>query len=152
MSSGKPTIVSALRAIKKPGKTDEFRLIHDASRPYGKSLNSYASPDSFKFVSVDKVVQSIKPGNYMCKIDLSSAFRHVALHPSQYDLTGLQWKFTGNKHSTFMYDACLPFGASESVGCFARITDSIVRMMKRRTECRVYCYLDDFLIVSNTYD
>ena len=152
VSSIKPTIVSALGAIEKPGAPHQFRLIHDASRPYGKSVNSYASPDPFHFVTVDNVVKTIKPGSYMCKVDLSSAFRHVNLHPSQYQLTGLQWHFSGNKHPTYMFDTRLPFGASESVGCFARITDSVVRMLRRRVSCSVFCYLDDFVIVSDSYD
>ena len=38
----KPKIVSAIGCVPKPNSSD-IRLIHDASRPYGKSLNSYAT-------------------------------------------------------------------------------------------------------------
>ena len=101
VTSTKPTIVSAIGAIPKPGKLNSFRIIHDASRPMSRSLNSYACPDSFSFTSVDEATKFIKPGSFMCKIDISEAYRHVALHPSQYHLTGLQWHFAGNDHPTW---------------------------------------------------
>ena len=46
-----------------------------------------------------------------------------------------------------MFDTRLMFGASEAVGTFHRISQSVVRMMKRRGFKNVICYLDDFLIV-----
>jgi hypothetical protein len=117
-TSTKPTIVSALGAIPKPDKAHSFRLIHDASRPQLGSLNSYARPDSFTFTTVDSAIKLTDPGSYMCKVDISEAYRHVGLHPSQYHMTGLQWHFSGNNRPTWLYDTRLPFGASESVRLF----------------------------------
>ena len=150
-TSQKPTIISALGAIPKQDSSD-LRLIHDCSRPHGKSLNDYAKPETFSFESVDSATKLIKPGYFMSKIDIKSAYRHVGLHPSQYQATGLQWQFAGDKQPTYLYDTRLMFGASESVGCFHRITQSIVRMVKRRVSCSVICYLDDFLIISKDHD
>ena len=146
----KPTIISALGAIPKPGSS-EFRLVHDCSRPVSKSLNSYADPDSHSFVTVDKAAKLTKPNYFLCKVDLRQAYRHAALHPSQYKMTGLQWHFSGDPEPTVLFDARLPFGASESVGCFHRITQSVVRMMRKRVNCSVLCYIDDFLIISENY-
>ena len=85
----------------------------------------------------------------MAKIDIKSAYRHVGIHPSQFPVTGLQWQFNGDSKPTYMFDTRLMFGASESVGTFHRITQSIVRMMRKRVKnCSVLCYLDDFLIIS----
>ena len=57
---------------------------------------------------------------------------------------------TGVIGNIWLYDTRLPFGASESVGTFHRITQSITRMMSHKTSCTVLCYLDDFLLVSDT--
>ena len=51
-----------------------------------------------------------------------------------------------------MYDTRLMFGASESVGVFHRITQAVVRMMKRKGFHSVVCYLDDFLIMEKTLE
>jgi hypothetical protein len=149
--SDKPPIVSAIGAIPKAGSSD-LRIIQDFSRPYGKSVNSYADPGSFTFVTVDNAAELLRPGDYMCKIDIRQAFRHVGLKPNQFKFTGLQWLFEGDTKPTYMYDTRLPFGASESVGCFHRITQSIVRIMQRRIDCDILCYIDDFLIISRSHD
>lgn len=147
----KPELISAIGAIPKPD-SDDLRIIQDFSRPLGKSVNSYADPESHKFVTVDNAAKLVKPGNFMCKVDLRQAYRHVALNPSQYKFTGLKWHFAGTSEPTYMYDTCLPFGASESVGCFHRITQSVVRMLQRRVKCSVLCYIDDFIIISDSYE
>ena len=80
----KPTIVSALGAIPKgPGKV---RLIHDCSRPEGLSLNSYAEIDRVQFQTVREATSFLKPGYYMAKVDLESAYRSVRVHPDDYSL------------------------------------------------------------------
>jgi hypothetical protein len=86
-----------------------------------------------------------------CKIDLRDAYRQVALDPSQYKLTGLQWHFADDSDPTFLYDSRLPFGASKSVGCFHRITQSIVRMIHGRVKYSTLCYIQGFLLISDSY-
>ena len=147
VTSVKPPIISAIGAIPKPNSND-LRIIQDFSRPLGRSVNSYAEPDSHSFVSVDTATGLLQKGSYMCKVDLSEAYRYACLHPSQYNFTGLQWTFEGDSKPTYMQDTRLPFGSSESVGCFHRITQSIVRMMRRMVTCSVICYIDDFFILS----
>ena len=46
----KPMVISALGAVPN-AESDDIRLIHDCSRPYGMSVNDYANPrpDSFFF-------------------------------------------------------------------------------------------------------
>lgn len=144
----KPTIVSALGAIPKKDSTD-VRLIHDCSRPVSSSLNSHADCEHYSYDTVDKVKANIKPGAYMAKIDLKSAYRHVPIHPSNYAATGLKWKFTGVATFTYLIDTKLPFGAKRSPEIFHRLTQSITRMMKRRGFL-VVAYLDDMLIIADT--
>ena len=126
MTSIKPKIVSSLGAVPK-GKTD-IRLIHDCSRPHGYSLNDHATANQQKFVSIDTATALTHSSWYMCKVDLSSAYRHVPIHPQNYNATGIKWKFKGNTQSAYMYDTKLPFGARKSVEIFHRLSQSVVRM------------------------
>ncbi|CAH1799572.1 unnamed protein product, partial [Owenia fusiformis] len=71
-----PNLISSIGAIPKAG-SEEPRIIHDASRPLGKGLNSLATPRPFKFEGFDQAVKLVKPGNYMCKVDLRWGYRHV---------------------------------------------------------------------------
>ena len=145
----KPTIVSPLAAITK--KDHSVRLIHDASRPENSALNDYVTVlDKVKYQSVQDAVSLLKPGSYCCKIDLKSAYRSVGVHPSQYHLCGLKWKVNG-KSDTYMVDTRLMMGARRAPSIFHRLSQSIRRAMERRGY-NIVVYLDDFLIVEDTYD
>jgi hypothetical protein len=126
------------------------RLIHDCSRPQSLSLNSYAETDSFKYQTVDEAVKFLRPGYYMAKLDLQSAYRSVKLHPDCFAATGLKWQFAGHNQPTYMYDTKLPFGASCSPGIFHRLTQSVNRMMERRG-FKTLSYLDDFLVITKDH-
>ena len=144
----KPTIISALSAIKK--SDGSVRLIHDCSRPSGEALNDYAELErKFKYQSVDDAVKLLQPGYFMAKADLKSAYRYVQIHPSQYELTGLKWAFGTSKSSTYMYDTRLPFGARLSPFIFHRCSQAVRRIMASMG-FNVVVYLDDFLIVEST--
>ena len=128
VTTEKPTIVSALGAIPKRDSND-IRLIHDCSRPYLTSLNSYADCEHYSYETVDKVTANIKQGAFVAKIDLRSAYRHVPLHPSNYKATGLKWKFNNANSFTYLYDTKLLFGAKRSREIFYRLTQLIMQMM-----------------------
>jgi hypothetical protein len=144
VSAIKPTIVSALGAVSKTDSND-IRLIHDASRPLNRSLNYYASVEKTHYTSIDKVCLILKPNGYLAKVDLSQAYRHVPLSPNNYCATGLKWKFTGCLEFTYMYDTKLCFGAAKAPSIFQRV-------LKRRGFKGVCVYLDDFIIVADTYE
>ena len=145
----KPTIISALGAIVK--KNGKIRLIHDASRPDGHGLNSYAVLDyKLQFESIGHAEQLLNKGYFMAKLDLKSAYRSVLVHPSQYHLTGLKWTFTGDKEATYLVDTRLPFGARFSPGIFHTLTQAVKCMMAARGHTGLVVYLDDFLVIEPT--
>lgn len=145
----KPTIVSAIGVVPKGG--GEYRLIHDCSLPEGDSLNSYSPEyEKYTYESVDSAVNLIKPGYFVAKIDIKSAYRHIPIHPRSQEATGLEWTFADGT-TRYMYDVKLPFGARASPTHFHRISQSIKRMMERRGY-NVVAYQDDFLCVAETYD
>ena len=148
----KPHIVSALGAIPKKN-TPDVRLIHDASRTSGFTLNDFAENNPLKYQSIQDAVDLVTPGCYFAKLDLSNAFRCVKSHRSNFKATGLKWRFQGDTHYTYMYliDVRLPFGARKSPEIFNSITQAVREMMKRKGYDTIICYLDDFLIVAQTH-
>ena len=87
-------------------------------------------------------------GSHLSKIDLKSAYRSIPISVLDYGLTGLQWRFEGDEHPTFLFDSKLPFGTSKSCQIFQRLTDSIVRMMSRKG-FHMLGYIDDMLCVGS---
>ena len=86
-------------------------------------------------------------GDYMGKVDLTSAYRSVKIHPSDYPYAGLEWTFPGNNTPTYMTDTRLMFGARLSASTFNRITQAVVRIMgDRGWGHNVIVYCDDFFI------
>ena len=140
-----PPIISSIGAIVK--KSGGIRLIHDCSRPLGYSVNSYSSKQSFKYETVDNAVAKLPLNGWMSKVDLSSAYRSVPIHPSCFPYTGLHWTFEGASDATYFFDSRLPFGGSECPEKFQRLSNAVTRMMTRRGYT-VISYLDDFLTIA----
>lgn len=144
--SNPPNIISALAAIPKPDSSD-IRLIHDASRPHGRSINDFAKGESYACSTVQAAASMLGHGDYMGKIDLSSAYRSVPLHPADYPRAGLAWHFKGNKNEVYMYDTRLMFGARLSACIFNTLTRAVVDIMiGRGYERNFLVYCDDFFI------
>lgn len=149
MVKEKPIIVSALGAI--PKDSGDIRLIHDCSRPQGQAVNDYAGELKVKYQTFQEALDLIKPGHFMAKVDLKSAYRSVSLHPSSLPATGLKWTFEGHTTPTYMVDTRLPFGSKVAPSIFHRLTQSVRRMLKKRGIHAVVVYLDDFLITAPTF-
>jgi len=145
-----PLLISAIGAIEK--SDGGVRIIHDCSQPKGLGLNDYVAEKlSVKYQSVQEAAQLLAPQDYMVKIDLKAAYRSVALHPSQWQYTGLKWTFKGESEPTYMIDTSLPFGAALSPGIFNRLTQAVRRMLEKRG-IKSVVYLDDFWICASNLD
>ena len=103
-----------------PKKSGGWRLIHNLSYPIGKSVNSHIDPQncSVQYTSFDKVlntVSTVGPNSLMGRMDVSSAFRLLPIHPKDFVLFG--FKFNDN----YFFDKCLPMGCSASCQLFEKI-------------------------------
>ena len=98
--------------------------------------------EKLHFSTVDDAVKLVKPGFYMAKVDLRSAYRSVNIHPSNYEATGLKWKFKGDSDYTYMFDTRLPFGSRLALSIFHRLTQSVKRMMAARGFHNVVVFLE----------
>ena len=116
-----PDVVRPMAAIPKPD--GEVRLIHDCSRPSGKSVNDYCSSEwKQKFSRVDDASSMMSEGCFFAKVDLKSAYQSVRLSEHSQKVTGLKWNFNGT--DVYLKDTRLCFGAKLSLGIFHRLTQS----------------------------
>ena len=150
-----PILISAIGAIPK-SDSDEVRLIHDCSRPTDNSLNSHnTGNETFKFQTMDNALKHIKTGSYLVKVDIHKAYRHVPVHPLNYRAAGLVWQFELKENQefefTYLYDTKLPFGASKALGIFHRLSQATTRIMRSKG-FTVTAYLDDFLLIEDSYE
>jgi hypothetical protein len=81
--------VHALGAVPKTEST--VRIIHDHSRPNGRSLNDELTQSNFSFQSVDDAIRLMGPNCYMAKVDIEAAYRHVPIDPYDWDKTAFCW-------------------------------------------------------------
>ena len=63
----------------------------------------------------------------------------------EYNITGLSWKFSGDKYPTLMCDTRLPFGSHKSPAVFNWITQAVVRITNIHGYSTL-AYLDDFFV------
>ena len=129
-----------------------MRLIHDASRPAGHALNDFASTNRFKYQSIQDATDLVTRGCWFAKLDLANAYRSVKIHQSNFKATGLKWRFANDTSDTFLIDERLSFGASKSPEIFNILTQAVRAIMAHKGYKTIVCYLDDFLIVAQTYD
>ena len=119
--------LSPFMTREKPGATNR-RVIIDLSYPPNHSVNAGVSKDHYlgtDFVltlpSIDTITNQIRKlgkGSLIYKVDISRAFRHVKIDPSDYYLLGLKLKH-------YYLDTCLPFGFRHGSSIFQRLSDAI---------------------------
>ena len=144
-----PAIISGLAAIPKPNSS-KIRLIYDASCPQGRALNDLAVNEKFSYQTLYHATSLIECGFHLGKLDLSSADRSVRIHPSDYDVAVLAWKFPGDDKEISMVDTRLPFGARLSAEIFNTITQVVRRIMAVGGDTEIIGYMDDYLVIGKT--
>lgn len=142
-------VISAMVAIPKD-KGTQIRIIHDCSRPSGYALNELAYKEKFSYQSIQDAVSLITPQSYLAKLDLSSAYRSVRIHPDDWEVSGLAWTFSGDQDPTFLIDKRLMFGARQSPYIFHQFSQGVRRIMASQGHPGIVCYLDDFLVISDS--
>ena len=134
--------ISPMMTREKPNAS-----IIDLSFPQGLSVNAGVEKDIYlntpfilKLPAIDTITGQVKAlgrGCKLYKVDISRAFRHIKLDPSDYDLLGL-------RHDDYYVDTCLPFGYRNGSVLFQHISDA-VRHIMRQHHFDVINYIDDIL-------
>ena len=141
--------------LTRPKDGNNRRVILNLSFPAGASLNDAVTRDisddrpfTLKFPSVDDILESIRAvqGTAMlAKIDVARALRNLCVDPVDAFKFGIKW---GNR---FYLDVALAFGWVHGSALFQMTSDAILHIM-RRHNCRIFAYIDNFIIVSKEND
>ena len=140
---------SPLGAFKRAG-SDKVRVIHDLSHPPGFSVNDSIDPDlySLQYITVDQVAQrcaSYSTPGWLAKSDLSNAFKHVVVKPSQWKRLGFVWD---GKYYCY---TVLSFGCRSAPYHFNVFADALEYIACKLGASRdTYHYLDDTVTCSPT--
>ena len=135
-------------------KGKKTRLIFHLSYPRtGKSVNSEIPKEycTVKYPAFDEAIKiclSAGKGCYMGKSDMSSAFRHVPMKPSEWQLLVMKAENPKDGKTYYFVDKCLPFGSSISCAIFQRFSNAVAFLVKFRTKKDLVNYLDDYFFAA----
>ena len=127
------------------------RLIVDLSAPHDnehhQSINNLISKEDFSlsYVKVDdaiKIIQKLGCGSWLCKTDITDAFKLLPIHPSLWHLYGIFWK------GQYFFYTRLAFGSRSSPKIFDYLSQAICWIVNKNYGIsHILHYLDDFLTI-----
>lgn len=130
----------ALRLVPVDKPDGTVRLCLDA-----RKLNERTVRDSYPLPHADRILSRLGSAKYISTIDLSKAFLQVPLHPRSKKYTAFSVLGRGLFQFTRM-----PFGLVNSPATLSRLMDRVLG--SGELEPNVFVYLDDIIIVSNTFE
>lgn len=137
--------ISSFGVIPKKGQPGKWRLIVDLSSPGGSSVNDGIgiAECSLQYIRLDEIILMISkygPGALMAKFDVESAYRNIAVHPSDRYLLGMKWR------GQYYVDLTLPFGLRSAPFIFNSVADMVQWiLLKNYHVADLEHYLDDFI-------
>ncbi|RXN20392.1 poly [Labeo rohita] len=127
------------------------RLIIDLSSPHNSpvpSINSLIPLDEFslRYHDIDQAVELIKTagrGAWLAKVDITSAFKVMPIHPDSWHLFGIRWL------EKFYFAVRLTFGCKSSPKIFDMLSEAICWILLNNYAIpHLIHLLDDFLVIS----
>ena len=125
------------------------RLIVDLSAPHDDPLNPSLndlidkSDFSLSYVKLDdaiSIINKLGRGAWLCKYDISDAFKIIPIHPSLWSLYGIKWD------SKLYFYTRLPFGSRSSPFIFNTLAEAVVWILQNNYGVpHLLHLLDDFL-------
>lgn len=136
----KPIKIHARGAVPKK-YSDKLRIITDMSAPAGLSLNDATTPRPFSAEGVDTAVDLLSPGCFLAKVDISSAFRHIAIALAM-------WPFHCFEYDGDIYlDKFMTFGHNQSPEVFDMFAAVVNDLMHDLGLDAIVRFVDDFLVI-----
>lgn len=130
----------ALRLVPVDKPDETVRLCLDA-----RKLNERTVRDSYPLPHADRILSRVGPCRYISTIDLSKAFLQIPLHPKSRKFTAFSVLGRGLFQFTRM-----PFGLVNSPATLSRLMDRVLGAGE--LEPHVFVYLDDIIVVSETFE
>ena len=138
-------------ADKKYADPPKPRLVVDYSAPHDDeghfSLNDLISKEEFSltYTKIDeaiKIIQEYGPRSWLCKTDLTDAFKQIMVHPTVWPYQGIRWR------GKYYFFTRLVFGCRSSPKIFDQLSLALVWIAKNNYGIDVLLHLlDDFLAI-----
>lgn len=109
----------------------------------GRRLNSVTRRDSYPLPFVSDILDRLRDARFLTSIDLKKAFWQIPLSPDSWEKTA----FTIPRRGLFEF-VVLPFGLHNSPQTLQRLMDNLLGPKFDN----VFVYLDDIIVVSQTFD
>ncbi|KAL7304638.1 hypothetical protein TKK_0002885 [Trichogramma kaykai] len=122
-------------AKKKQG---EYRFCIDF-----KKINEVSEIDAYPLPQIEAILNKLREAKYISTIDLKNGYWQVPLAENSKQYTAFTVLGRGLMQFTVM-----PFGLHSAPAVFQRLMDSIITP---ELKPNVFCYLDDIVIISETY-
>lgn len=119
-------------------KDNSYRFCIDYRR-----LNEVTEKDAYPLPQINATLDKLKGAKYLSTIDLKSGYWQVPLARESKPLTAFTVPGRG-----LMQFKVLPFGLHSAPAVFQRLVD---RVVTPALEEKVFCYLDDIVIISKTF-
>ena len=88
----------------------------------------------------------------MSVVDIKNAYRSVCINMDHSVYQGFRWNFGDGRGARLMVERRLCFGTRCGPFYFTLISDFITRSLTVKYGIKVVNYLDDFLVMGDTYD
>ena len=109
-----------------------------------RDVNKAMKKDTYLIPNMDAILDRLRNARYISKVDLRQAYYQVPLERSIRKYTA--FALPGSGHWQFMR---MPFGLANAPATFQRLIDAL---FGPEYEPYVFCYLDDIIIVTETFD
>lgn len=122
--------------VRKPGK---IRLCLDSWK-----VNAVMIKDAYPMPFIDGILSRLPKAEYISSLDLKDVFWQIPIDPKSRDKTA----FVVPRRPLYQYTV-MPFGLCSAPQTMSKLMDRIGPAHKRR---EVFVYLDDLLIVSDSFE
>ncbi|XP_074655633.1 uncharacterized protein LOC141909147 [Tubulanus polymorphus] len=126
------------RIFTVPKSSGGLRTVIDLS-----ALNRYIIAPKFKLTTPKEVIQGLEPGQWAASIDLRDAYLQVPIHRNSRKYLRVHWR-----GRTYQFRS-LPFGLSSAPWVYTKLVKRVQKHLQSKG-VRIFCYLDDWLVVANS--
>lgn len=109
-----------------------------------RKLNSVTKKDAYNLPYVSEILDNLREARYLSKLDLSKAFWQIPIHPPDREKTAFYVPGRG----TLMFKVTA-FGLSNAPATQQRLVDLL---FGPEFELKVFCFLDDVIVISRSFD
>lgn len=98
---------------------------------------------------MDDICKVLKPNMFMASVDIASAYRSVSVRADHWGYQGISWNFGDGDN--YYVDTRLCFGLRCAPFIFSCLSSYVVKIMRGKGFANIFCYLDDYLILGDTW-